>query len=226
MLSQIAHLPNYDRELSAKLLSIFTDPFWYDSNYGFQLQPHILFEVATPSSTFMILWTRTLVGFPDICGAWANHQLEESIKSIGQTVTMYHDGLLGRQVWDTYAIMLASPRVALKLKMLILEQTRHSYIGFKTTLQMLFPLVKELAQTTRNRSDNMDPVTYLLICAAERKMKLTPAQISWLRANTTDSDLHQRIKDLLQASDHLLCSQDIFCSLCLRKCTRPQLCSR
>ena len=94
----------------------------------------------------MTLWTRTLVGFPDIRGTWVNHQLEASIKSIGEMVTMCHDGLLGRQVWDTYAIMLASPHVSPKLKSLILEQTRHSYTGFKTTLQVLFPLVKELVQ--------------------------------------------------------------------------------
>jgi hypothetical protein len=115
-LSQIAHLPNYDRELSVKLLSIFTDPFWYDSDGGFRLRPHTLFEMATPSLNFMRLWTRTLVGFPDVHGAWVSQQLQESIKSISEIVTMCHDELLGRQVWDTYTILLASPHVAPMLK--------------------------------------------------------------------------------------------------------------
>jgi hypothetical protein len=167
------------------------------------------------------------VGFPDVHGAWVSQQLQESIKSIGEMVTMCHDELLGRQVWDTYTILLASPHVTPKLKVLILEQTRHSYTGFKMTLAALFPLVKELAQTATDRPDNIDPVILLLISAEERKMKLTQDEISWMRGNTkTDANFRQRMKNLQQTSDHFVSSRDIFCSRCMQKSVRPQVCSR
>jgi hypothetical protein len=175
----------------------------------------------------MRLWTRTLVGFPDVRGPWMDHQLEESIKSIGEKVIMYHDELLGRQVWDTYSILLASPHVAPKLKGLILEQTRLSYTGFKSTLSVLFPVVKELVQTAKDRPDTIHPANQFLISTEERKMKLTQTEISWLQGNTkTDPNLRQRMKYLQRTRDHLVFSQDVFCSWCMQKCARPQVCSR
>lgn len=201
-------------------------PFGKIPTVGFdcnQLQPHILFEMATPSSTFMTLWTRTLVGFPDVRGAWMNHQLEESIKSVGENVTMYHDELLGRQVVDTYAILLAVQHIAPKIKVLKLEQTRYSYTGFKASLPALLPVVKDLVQTAKDRPDNIYPVVQLLISAEERK--ITQNEICWLKRNTkADTDLRRRMKKL-QIGDHLALSWDIFCSWCMQKCTRAQVCS-
>lgn len=207
---------------------MFVDPFWYDSD-GFRLQTctSTLFSLAAPTPAFMRMWTRTLVGFPEVSVPWLPHQLDASVSCIGDPLTMHQSDHYDRQVWDTYVIMLASPLVSPKLKANILSQIRHSYFGFRIVLPMFFSLTKELKNTSTEGPDDVDPALFFLIEAEERRMKITQQQLNWLYSNAPKS--RQRLNKYqtdIQRNGHLVSSQDIFCSWCMESCVRRKICGR
>ncbi|KAJ7891278.1 hypothetical protein B0H14DRAFT_3428584 [Mycena olivaceomarginata] len=187
LMSQMAQFPHYDAKLSADLLRIFIEPTWYDKG-GFRLRScaERLFAHAPPSPSFMRTWTRVLVGHPEVATRpWPSDKILASIACIGEAISLHHSPSCGRQLWDAYCVLLASPHIAPDIKGLILSQTRYNFVGFRVILHKLFSVSKEILAPRRNVPElgleEIDVAMLWLIFAEERRMKWTEKEEAWLK---------------------------------------------
>ncbi|KAJ7118929.1 hypothetical protein C8R44DRAFT_789660 [Mycena epipterygia] len=154
LMSQMAQLPHYDEKLSRSLLRIFIEPTWYDED-GFRLRycADRLFAYAAPSPAFMKIWTRILVGHPEVAGPWPTDKVLASVACIGEMISLHHSPTLGRQVWDVYLVLLASLHIAPEIKGLILSQARYSFLGFRMILHKLFVVSRDILPARRRAAN-------------------------------------------------------------------------
>ncbi|KAJ7494443.1 hypothetical protein B0H11DRAFT_936650 [Mycena galericulata] len=236
LMSQMAQFPHYDEKLSCSLLRIFAEPTWYDQN-GFRLSScaERLFAHAAPSQAFMKIWTRVLVGHPEVGGPWPADQILGSIACIGETISLHHSPTFGRQIWDTYSVMLASPHIAPETKGLILSQTRYSFVGFRIVLPKMFTVAREILAARRAVAElglnEFDMAMLYLILAEERKMRWTAEEEVWLKevlpALKFDWQSRlARVKTAVASSRDVMTSTDVFCAWCLQKSKTAKSCSR
>ncbi|KAJ7778721.1 hypothetical protein DFH07DRAFT_795735 [Mycena maculata] len=236
LMSQMAQFPHYDEKLSRSLLRIVMEPTWYDEG-GFRLRScaQRLFAHAPPSQVFMKIWTRILVGHPEVEGPWDSDKLLASVACIGETISLYHSPSFGRQLWDAYSVMLASPHVAAEVKGLILSQTRYSFVGFRIVLQRLFAVAQDILPSRRGVTElgleELDMAMLYLVLAEERKMRWTVEEEAWLKKVLPALEFAWQprlahVKTSVASSRDVISSIDIFCAWCLKKSTTAKSCSR
>lgn len=209
---------------------------WYEGeNFRLESCTQILFAHASPPPLLVKMWTRILAGYPEFQKRWGNTAIRALILAIGEPLSLHHGEEHGRQQWDVYVTLLASPHVRSEIKNAILDQVRHSFLGFRIVLHKLFSVAKELKAVPRSSEDEedefnlVDPAVMCLIEAEERWMKMSDAEESWLRGTVHHVDSKDRIdrhKAVLAEHGHLVSSRDMFCAWCLKKCEVHNFCSR
>ncbi|KAF7359145.1 hypothetical protein MSAN_01256100 [Mycena sanguinolenta] len=236
LMSQMAQFPHYDDQLSVCILKIFAEPKWYDQG-GFRLRSCAarLFAHALPSGAFMKMWTRILVGHPEVMRPWPSDKILASVACIGETISMHHSAAYGRQIWDAYSVLLASPHIAPDIKGLILTQTRYNFVGFKIALPKLFSVSKDIIDSRRNAPElgleEVDVAMLWLTLAEERRMRWTKAEETWLKEVLPPLDFKwkrrlTKVKSTVSSSPNVISSKDVFCAWCLEKSANAKLCSR
>ncbi|KAK7035882.1 hypothetical protein R3P38DRAFT_2616391 [Favolaschia claudopus] len=237
LMSQMALLPRYDATLSAALLRIFYEPRWYDKG-GFRLRSCAgrLFAHAAPSPAFMKTWTRILVGHNEVERPWPSDKILASVACIGEKISWHHSPTLGRQLWDVYSVMLASPHIAADIKGLILSLTRYSFVGLKLILPKLFHVSKDIIALRRKAPElgleEIDVAMLWLILAEERRIRWADEEEAWLEQVLPAVESNwktrlARVKSTVSSNQlHIILSRDVFCSWCLQRCANAKSCSR
>ncbi|KAF7298395.1 hypothetical protein MKEN_01364200 [Mycena kentingensis (nom. inval.)] len=232
LMSQMAQFPSYD--LNTARAFIWTEPTWLE-NRRFRLDSCLtrLVAHAAPSQAVMNLFTHVIVGNTDVDGAWSPSVVLALIASLGKDIATYHDKLYGKQLWDAYAILLASPRVNGETKGVIFDQLRASPVGFRIVLPKLVTVVKEVqASPEYSRlvadEETVDPTVELLILAEGRLVRFAPEDEEWLVHQLPKFVGKDRLAKYKASLDAVgaISAKSVYCAWCLKKPDAPKACGR
>ncbi|KAJ7700872.1 hypothetical protein B0H17DRAFT_1046892 [Mycena rosella] len=223
LMSQMAQLPHYDADLSRSLLQIFIKPTWYNGIQTAELRPEAFRTRCSFADVHEDLDADPR-GHPEVGDPWPSDKLLASVACVGEAVSLYHNEALGRQLWDVYSVLLASPRTAPEIKALILSQTRYNFMGFRIILHKIFTVSKAVLSPRRSVAelglDEIDVGIMWLILAEERRMQWTEEEEVWLKEVLPPLKFAWKprlahAKSLVSSTKDAVSSRDIFCAWCL-----------
>ncbi|KAJ7144935.1 hypothetical protein C8R43DRAFT_560060 [Mycena crocata] len=237
LMSQMAQFPHYDASLSTSLLRIFLEPTWYDKGKKFRLDhcAERLFAHAAPSAAFMKIWTRILVGNPEVEAPW--HAFECGTARMLRLCTRHSPEFCPMEIWDAYSVLLVSnsPIITPEIQGLIISQTRYNFVGFRIILHKLFPVAREVLPLRRSGPElgqnEFDAAMLFVTLAEERQMRWMDEEEAWLKQVLPSVEpvwkaRLARIKSSVSSSKDVILSTDVFCAWCLKKSANPKSCSR